>query len=444
MKTKLVSFTLLTVILLCGAILQASTVNAQYAYRCRLTITNNNQMGGYTSPGSGIVNIDYGLSYQVTATANPGYVFSGWYLNGVYQNKLTTITLTMLHDNTLTATFSQEAVSLEVTVNPPEAGTTNPPPGILYYPSGNDVQVSIQPNAGYTFNGWYLDGTYVGSSTSVTVQMNGNKKLSAYFGSGLPNATATPTDNPTPTPTPVSLPQGDLTVSCQSTSTYDGFNVKINGLLNAGGTSVANAGILLYLSVTGGDSWDVLSFVNTDTNGAFSVSWKPSVTGNYVLKAVWTGNSEYASTTETVNFAITPFEEQSVFSVTSNSTLSGLSFDSEAKTLSFSTEGPSGSTGYVNAIIPKTLVQDISTIGVFLDGTEISYNSASQSDAWSLTFSYHQSAHNLVIGLNETPPQSAIGLPMDTTLIIGALVAVIIALVVVVTVLFKKRSPKTN
>ena len=116
-----------------------------------------------------------------------------------------------------------------------------------------------------------------------------------------PNPTPTPsspsqTPTPTPTPTPVQLPSGDLTVSCQSSSTYNGFDVNINGLLTAGGTSVPNAGILLYVSVTGGDSWDVLSFVNTDSNGAFSVSWKPSVTGNYVLKAVWTGNLNYSST----------------------------------------------------------------------------------------------------------------------------------------------------
>ena len=120
-----------------------------------------------------------------------------------------------------------------------------------------------------------------------------------------------------------------------------------------------------------------------------------------------------------------------------------MSFDSEAKSLSFSTDGPSGSTGYVNVIIPKSLVADISTIGVFLDGNEVNYNSASQSDSWSLSFTYHQSSHNLVIGLNETPTQST-GLPIDTTLIIGALVAVIIALVAAVTVLFKKRNPKVQ
>lgn len=444
MKFKVITITLLTLLLLCGVILQATTVNAQYPYRYRLTITTNNQVGGYTNPGAGYVYLDYGLSYQVSATANPGYVFSGWYLNGIYQNSLNTITVTMLHDNTLTATFSQQAVALEITVNPADAEMTNPLPGTLYYPYGSNVQVSIQAKPEYTFNGWYIDGTYAGSGTTVSVLMNDNRKLSAYFGTETPNATVSPSTEPTPTPTPIQLPTGDLTVSCQSASTYDAFNVKINGLLTAGGTSVPNAGILLYLSVTGGETWDVLSFVNTDSEGAFSVSWKPSVTGNYVLKTVWNGNGEYGTTAEIVNFAITPFEDQSVFSVTSNSTLSGLSFDSETKSLSFSTNGPSGSTGYVNVIIPKALVADISTIGVFLDGNHITYNSASQSDAWTLSFTYQQSSHNLRVGLNETPTSQLNNISMDTTLLIGALVAVIVALVAVVTVLLKRKAKNSN
>ena len=126
LKSKVVPIAILTLILFCGVIIQATTVNAQYPNRFRLTITTNNYNGGYTTPGSGYVDVDYGLSYQVLATAKPGYVFSGWYLNGVYQNKLTTITVTMLRDNTLTATFSQQANSLEISVNPADAATTNP------------------------------------------------------------------------------------------------------------------------------------------------------------------------------------------------------------------------------------------------------------------------------------------------------------------------------
>ncbi len=434
-----VSIALLASLLLLGIILQATTVNAQYPYRYRLTITTNNQAGGYTSP-SGVVQVDYGLSYQVTATPNSGYVFSGWYLNGVYQNKLTTITVTMIHDNTLTATFSQQAASLEVSVNPPEAGTTNPSPGILYYPSGTNVQVTVQPQPNYTFNGWYLDGTYAGSETTISVALSGDRKLSAYFGGNSTSPTPTPSTQPTPTPTPVQLPPADLSVTCQSSSTYNGFDVKINGLLTTNGVSVPNAGIMLYLSVTGGSSWDVLSFVNTGSDGAFMVSWKPSVTGNYVLKAVWPGNSEYSTTDEIINFAITPFEEQSVFSVTSNSTLSGLSFDSETKDLSFSTTGPDGSTGYVNVVIPKSLVPDISTVHVFLDGNQISYNSVSQNDAWVVSISYHQSSHDLRLELEKTASaQNIIGISPDTLVLVIAIIGAAIAVILAVALLVRKR-----
>ena len=76
--------------------------------------------------------------------------------------------------------------------------------------------------------------------------------------------------------------------------------------------------------------------------------------------------------------------------MTSNSTLSGLSFDSETKDLKFSTNGASGSTGYVNIVIPKSLVADISTVSVFLDDDPLTYNSVSQADSWTISFTYHK------------------------------------------------------
>ena len=134
------------------------------------------------------------------------------------------------------------------------------------------------------------------------------------------------------------------------------------------------------------------------------------------------------------------FEEQSVFSVMSNSTLSGLSFDSETKDLSFSTSGPTGTTGYVNVIIPKSLVADISTIKVFVDETAISYTSTSQTDSWTISFTYQQSTHQLRLGLDE-PVMQSIGLPVDLTVIIGAVLVVTVALAVVVVLLVKRKKP---
>jgi len=104
-------------------------------------------------------------------------------------------------------------------------------------------------------------------------------------------------------------------------------------------------------------------------------------------------------TTNIVNFALEPCETQSAFSVTSNSTLSALTFDSASRELSFSVSGDSGTTGYVNVNIPKSLVSDVSGLKVYLDSTQIDYTAQSQGDSWLLYLTYHHSSHSVMISL---------------------------------------------
>jgi hypothetical protein len=108
------------------------------------------------------------------------------------------------------------------------------------------------------------------------------------------------------------------------------------------GVGLSGAGIQLSYSVTGGATWQDLAYVNTGDNGSFSVMWMPSVSGNYALEATWPGDSVYSSVSSVVNFAVAPFDnqDQNVFSITSNSTLSSLAFDSTTDELSFSVSGP--------------------------------------------------------------------------------------------------------
>jgi hypothetical protein len=69
--------------------------------------------------------------------------------------------------------------------------------------------------------------------------------------------------------------------------------------------------------------------VITDDYGSFSAVWMPSASGNYVVRAVWYTDGVYSTVSNTVNFAVAAdFEESQVFSVTTNSTISGLAFDS--------------------------------------------------------------------------------------------------------------------
>jgi hypothetical protein len=77
-------------------------------------------------------------------------------------------------------------------------------------------------------------------------------------------------------------------------------------------------------------------------------------------------NSTFSNANTTISFAVLSYHSQCVFSVRSNSTLSGLTFNSEDRELSFSVTGPSGTSGYVDVFIPKSLSTTFQTLKVTL------------------------------------------------------------------------------
>lgn len=194
-----------------------------------------------------------------------------------------------------------------------------------------------------------------------------------------------------------------LTTTCVSSMTTASFPVKINGLLTYSGAGISDAPILLSYSVTGGESWQDLTLVHTNTEGSYSALWLLSVTGDYMLKALYKGDDDYLGTSNTVSFSVAPCTTQSTFSVTSNSTLSKLSFSSSNKELSFSVSGEDGSTGYVNVFVPNALVSDVSGLEIYLDGNRIDYTVQPLSDGWLLYVAYHHSAHLVLISLGSSP-----------------------------------------
>ena len=129
--------------------------------------------------------------------------------------------------------------------------------------------------------------------------------------------------------------------------------------------------------------------------------WNPSASGNYAIEAMWSGNNDYSSVSAINNFAVAPFnnQNQNVFSVTSNSTLTSLTFDSTTNTLNFGVSGASGTTGFTEGCIPQSLIPDISKLNVTVDSGMINYNSISEGNVWLITFTYHHSSHTVVIAL---------------------------------------------
>jgi cell division septation protein DedD len=197
-----------------------------------------------------------------------------------------------------------------------------------------------------------------------------------------------------------------------SSATSSEFNIQIQGSLTSNGVALPGAGIQLSYSVSAGSTWQNLTYVITGDDGSFSYAWYPSASGIYIVNAEWPGNSQFSSANATYNLAVEPFnnQNQNIFSVTSNSTLTDLAFNSAANELSFNVSGALGTTGLTRVCIPQSLMPDISELTIKLDADVINYYVNSSGDVWIVTFAYHHSSHivTMELGSLQTPPPTPV------------------------------------
>lgn len=242
----------------------------------------------------------------------------------------------------------------------------------------------------------YINGVYTaniqtdsyGNYTYIWLPTYGTHHISVIWGYGEGAVGWTYVTVQTPT---------IMSLSLSSSTTYIGFKVDINGRLTyTNGSGIPETPISLQL---GSDS----TSLNTEADGSYSAQWIPTVTGVYMVRASWSGKWDESGwilgANATVSLAVTPFAEQYVFSVLSNSTASALAFNSTGRELSFTVSGPPGTTGYISVTIAKPLIGNISDLKVYLNGTEIIYQVTSTNDSWLLYFTYHHSINNIMISL---------------------------------------------
>jgi hypothetical protein len=332
------------------------------------------------------------------------------------------------------ATINTSFSDTSITPNPAVLGQTitiiktispEPPSGYSYHGiiftvidrNGNYRMIgtnSTQPGTGKFYFSWAPDisGTYLFIFTYPGETLDGNiytrcqSNNSFLMDISLPTTAPTPSPLPTPMPTPTSTStptqklETSLNVNCQSSTTYSNFKVTIQGTLTSSNSGLSDSSIQLSYSVDGGNSWTPLTLVSTDNAGAFQAVWTPLVTGNYFLRATYEGNSELASASNIVHFAVLPFEDNSVFSVASNSTVTALVFNSTNQELSFKVSGETGTTGYVNVYISKSLMSDASNLKVYFDQELLQPVTQSIGDSWFVSFTYHHSVHTVALALN--------------------------------------------
>jgi hypothetical protein len=208
-------------------------------------------------------------------------------------------------------------------------------------------------------------------------------------------------------------------ISLSSDSIYTGQEVTINGNLTYNGVGVPDA--LVFLSsktYVEGATWNDIASVKTDDYGKYSAVWK-TLYGYYQVKATWAGNSTYPETSVSVILIVKGFGNL-ITEFSSNSTITGLNFNSSTRVLSFSAEGPSGTKGYVKITLEQDPTFNPQDISVLLDGQPIEYAITSTNQSWVLDITYTHSIHNIVVNFNaEEEPES-----FPTALLIAAVVLV--------------------
>ena len=136
-------------------------------------------------------------------------------------------------------------------------------------------------------------------------------------------------------------------------------------------------------------------------NGQVGSNWHIiddfSIMENIAVEAAYEESDDQTGATEGADAEVIQIAENSVLSVSSNSTVSSLAFNSTTSELSFTVSGLPGTTGYVKVGIAKSLVSNAENIRVYLDGNGLDYEVEPNADVWLLSFTYTHSIHQVSI-----------------------------------------------
>jgi hypothetical protein len=213
----------------------------------------------------------------------------------------------------------------------------------------------------------------------------------------------------TPSPVPSGIPTL-ISISTDAPSSFVGFIVTVCGNLNDTlGIALFNEPVFLYYTFPEYGSWIPVTSDVTDESGGYKINWIPPATGSFTLKAEWNGNATHSGSSDIVSLSIMPYKNEQVFSVESNSTVTGLDFNSTSLKFNFSVSGPDDTKGYVKLLVAKSIVTDVASIEVLLDGKKTNYSASSLGDSWLLIFIYTHSTHDVTIslGVQSEPKQDA-------------------------------------
>ena len=143
-----------------------------------IVTTSANPANGGTTTGGGAYAA--GAQATVTATPNAGYVFTSWTENGIVVSTSASYTFVPTSDRNLIANFTvlTTRYTVSLLVYPSRGGFIS---GGGTFNPGTACSVSAYPNFGYSFIGWFDNGTLVSTSPSYTFSVVRDRTLLGEF-----------------------------------------------------------------------------------------------------------------------------------------------------------------------------------------------------------------------------------------------------------------------
>ena len=165
-------------------VLDSNSSITQVPVKENLTITANfqkktytlqiNDSNGGTTLGAGTY--EYDTDANISATAQPGYTFSGWTGDGVYSPSNQQSKVLMVEDRSIQANFKIQNRTL--TLPPPTGGTVS---GSGTYAYGTFVEIIATPLPGYTFEKWVGSTIKSPSASFTSVELTTDINITASF-----------------------------------------------------------------------------------------------------------------------------------------------------------------------------------------------------------------------------------------------------------------------
>jgi uncharacterized repeat protein (TIGR02543 family) len=144
----------------------------------KYTLTATAAAGGSVFRAPDSTAYAHGTKVTVTATADAGYVFTGW--SGTLTSKTNPLIITMNGNETITANFELIPEGHHtLTTTSTIGGSVSRLLDKSTYPNGEEVTLTATADAGYEFTGW--SGSSTSTQNPLTIRMDGDKTITANF-----------------------------------------------------------------------------------------------------------------------------------------------------------------------------------------------------------------------------------------------------------------------